>query len=86
MGVTAGHQNGPSLLQDTRRMHAVEIEHVVNDIMTQERMEQHEKQRALAQSSGWAKLQYLQEQLLQCETRLAQLKHQLYFPDVKGYK
>ena len=67
-------------------MHAVEIELVLNEIMAQERMEQHEQQRALAQSSGWAKLQYVQEQLLQCDTRLGTLKQQLYFPDVKGYK
>lgn len=40
----------------------------------------------MAEASGVAQMAGLQEQLSAVEARLNQLKQQLYFPDVKGYK
>ena len=72
--------------QDSRRINQEEIDQLEFEKNSRARLHQLAKERAVAEASGVAQMAGLQEQLSSVETRLNQLKQQLYFPDVKGYK
>lgn len=74
------------MLQDSKRINQEEIDRLEFEKNTRARRQKLAKERAVAEASGLAQMAGLQEQLASVETRLNQLKQQLYFPDIKGYR
>lgn len=72
--------------QDSRRINQEEIDRLEFEKNSRARLHKLARERAVAEASGVAQMAGLQEQLSAVEARLNQLKQQLYFPDVKGYK
>ena len=72
--------------QDSRRINQEEIDRLEFEKNSRARLQKLAKERAVAEASGVSQMAGLQEKLASVETKLNQLKQQLYFPDVKGYK
>lgn len=56
------------------------------ELLGREHAERIHHDRELAESTGLARLQRLEEQALQTRIKYNRAKHQYYFPHVKGYK
>ena len=67
-------------------MHQKEIDAIEVEKISRARMQRLKQERAIAEQTGLAQLGRLRQQLISAEARLNDLKHQLYFPDVKGYR
>ena len=67
-------------------MHQKEVDGIEVETISRARMQRLMQERALAEQNGLAQLARLRQQLISTEARLNDLRHQLYFPDVKGYR
>ena len=67
-------------------MHQKELDGIEVETISRARMQRLMQERALAEQNGLAQLARLRQQLISVGARLNDLRHQLYFPDVKGYR
>ena len=74
------------LSQDTKRVYREEVNLLEVELLGREHAERIHHDRELAESTGLARLQRLEEQALQTRIKYNRAKHQYYFPHVKGYK
>jgi hypothetical protein len=73
-------------LQDTKRVYREEINLIEVELLGREHYERMQRDRQLAEETGTARLQRLQEQIVQTRMKYNRAKHQFYFPQLKGFK
>jgi hypothetical protein len=73
-------------VQDTLRVYKQEINVIEVELLGREQQERIEQDRAVAEASGLAQLQRLQEQALQTRIRFNRAKQHYHFPPPFGYK
>lgn len=73
-------------LQDTKRVYRDEINLIEVELLGREHYERMERDRQMAEDTGTARLQRVQEQMLQSRMKLNKAKRGYYFPDLKGFK
>ena len=73
-------------LQDTKRVYNNEINLIEVELLGREHYERMQRDRQIAEETGAAQLQRLQENILQTRVKYNRAKHQYYFPSMKGFK
>ncbi|KAH7615566.1 hypothetical protein Ndes2526B_g09687 [Nannochloris sp. 'desiccata'] len=72
-------------LQDTKRVYNDEINLIEVELLGREHYERMQRDRQVAEETGAAQLQRLQENILQTRQKYNRAKHQYYFPLMKGF-
>jgi hypothetical protein len=75
-----------SFNQDTKRVYHDEINLIEVELLGREHYERMQRDRQIAEETGAAQLQRLQENILQTRIKYNRAKHQYYFPSMKGFK
>lgn len=67
-------------------MYENEINIIEVELLGREHYERMQRERAVAEETGAAQLQRLQENMLQTRIKYNRAKQQYYFPEMKGFK